>query len=75
MTIRNLNYQLQLNWNREFGRHNVGLTGVWTRQETAFRLLDLRYTGLGIDPFMERTVPEVIYTALYGPVRKLLSVT
>ncbi len=35
MTIRNLNYQLQLNWNREFGRHNVGLTGVWTRQETA----------------------------------------
>lgn len=34
-TIRNLNYQLQLNWNREFGVHNVGLTGVWTRQETA----------------------------------------
>lgn len=34
-TRRNLNYQLQLNWNREFGVHNVGLTGVWTRQETA----------------------------------------
>ena len=34
-TLRNLNYQLQLNWNREFGVHNVGLTGVWTRQETA----------------------------------------
>ncbi len=34
-TIRNLNYQLQLNWNREFGLHTVGLTGVWTRQEIA----------------------------------------
>ncbi len=34
-TMRNLNYQLQLNWNREFGQHTVGLTGVWTRQETA----------------------------------------
>ena len=34
-TLRNLNYQLQLNWNREFGVHNVGLSGVWTRQETA----------------------------------------
>ena len=34
-TLRNLNYQLQLNWNREFDVHNVGLTGVWTRQETA----------------------------------------
>lgn len=34
-TLRNLNYQLQLNWNREFGVHNVGLTGVWARQETA----------------------------------------
>lgn len=34
-TLRNLNYHLQLNWNREFGVHNVGLTGVWTRQETA----------------------------------------
>lgn len=34
-TLRNLSYQLQLNWNREFGVHNVGLTGVWTRQETA----------------------------------------
>lgn len=35
LTQRNLNYQVQLNWNRSFGEHNVGLTGVWTRQETA----------------------------------------
>ena len=34
-TVRNLNYQVQLNYNRAFGKHNVGLTGVWTRQETA----------------------------------------
>jgi TonB-linked SusC/RagA family outer membrane protein len=34
-TIRNLNYQLQLNYNRAFGKHNVGLTGVWTRSEMA----------------------------------------
>lgn len=34
-TIRNLNYQLQLNYYREFGAHDVGLTGVWTRQEVA----------------------------------------
>ncbi len=34
-TIRNLNYQLQLNYYREFGPHDVGLTGVWTRQEVA----------------------------------------
>ncbi len=35
-TVRNLNYQVQLNWNREFNNlHNVGLTGVWTRQEMA----------------------------------------
>ena len=34
-TVRNLNYQLQLNWNRSFNRHTVGLTGVWTRSEMA----------------------------------------
>lgn len=34
-TVRNLNYQVQLNYNRDFNRHNVGLTGVWTRQEVA----------------------------------------
>lgn len=34
-TVRNLNYQVQLNWNRDFDKHSVGLTGVWTRQEIA----------------------------------------
>lgn len=34
-TIRNLNYQLQLNYNREFDKHAVGATAVWTRQEIA----------------------------------------
>lgn len=34
-TVRNLNYQLQLNYNRSFGRHDLGLTGVWTRSEMA----------------------------------------
>ncbi|MDE6023790.1 MAG: SusC/RagA family TonB-linked outer membrane protein, partial [Muribaculaceae bacterium] len=34
-TLRNLYYQVQLNWNREFGKNNVGVTGVWNRQEMA----------------------------------------
>lgn len=34
-TYRNLYYQVQLNYNRSFGRHDVGVTGVWNRQETA----------------------------------------
>lgn len=34
-TVRNLNYQLQFNYNREFGKNNVGATAVWTRQEIA----------------------------------------
>ncbi|HRZ97038.1 MAG TPA: TonB-dependent receptor [Paludibacter sp.] len=34
-TQRNLNYQLQLNWGREFGKHNVSAMGVMSRQETA----------------------------------------
>ncbi len=34
-TLRNLYYQVQLNWNREFGKNNVGLTAVWNRQELA----------------------------------------
>ncbi len=34
-TVRNMNYQLQLNYNREFGKHGVGATAVWTRQEVA----------------------------------------
>lgn len=34
-TLRNLNYQVQLNYARDFGLHNVTATGVWERQETA----------------------------------------
>jgi len=35
-TTRNMNYQVQLNYHREFGKNDVGLTGVWTRQESAW---------------------------------------
>lgn len=34
-TQRNLNYQLQLNWGREFGKHNISAMGLMSRQETA----------------------------------------
>lgn len=34
-TQRNLNYQLQLNWARDFGAHGVTLMGLFSRQETA----------------------------------------
>ena len=34
-TVRNLYYQVQLNWNREFGKNNIGATAVWNRQERA----------------------------------------
>ena len=34
-TTRNLNYQVQLNYGRDFGLHNVTATGVWERQEFA----------------------------------------
>ena len=34
-TTRNLNYQLQLNWARSFGKHDVSAMGVFARQETA----------------------------------------
>jgi TonB-linked SusC/RagA family outer membrane protein len=34
-TQRNLNYQAQLNWARSFGKHNVTLMGLFSRQETA----------------------------------------
>ena len=32
---RNLNYQVQLNWARSFGLHDVSAMGVFARQETA----------------------------------------
>ena len=34
-TQRNLNYQLQLNWARDFGKHGVTAMGLFSRQETA----------------------------------------
>ena len=34
-TQRNMNYQLQLNWAREFGKHDVTAMGVFARQEYA----------------------------------------
>ncbi len=35
-TTRNLNYQLQLNYARSFGKHDVSAMGVFARQETAW---------------------------------------
>jgi TonB-linked SusC/RagA family outer membrane protein len=35
-TARNLNYQLQLNWARKFGKHDVSAMGLFSRQETAY---------------------------------------
>ena len=34
-TQRNLNYQLQLNWAREFGKHDVTAMGLFSRQQYA----------------------------------------
>lgn len=34
-TYRSLNYRLQLNWNRSFGKHNIGAMGVFERNENA----------------------------------------
>ncbi len=34
-TVRNLNYQAQLNWARDFGKHNITAMGVFSRQEEA----------------------------------------
>lgn len=34
-TQRNLNYQIQLDWAREFGDHNITAMGLFSRQETA----------------------------------------
>ena len=35
-TQRNLNYSVQLNWARQFGKHDVTAMGAFTRQENAF---------------------------------------
>ncbi len=34
-TVRNLYYQLQLNWARDFGKHGITAMGVFSRQEEA----------------------------------------
>lgn len=34
-TVRNLYYQLQLNWARQFGNHDVSAMGLFSRQENA----------------------------------------
>ena len=34
-TQRNMNYQVQLDWAREFGDHNITAMGLFSRQETA----------------------------------------
>ena len=34
-TKRDLNYQIQLNWNRDFKKHNVTAMGLFARQESA----------------------------------------
>lgn len=35
-TVRNLTYQLQLNWARKFGKHDVTAMGLFSRQEFAY---------------------------------------
>jgi hypothetical protein len=53
-TARNLNYQLQLNWARSFGMHDVSAMGVFARQETA--------TGNVIPNYRE----DWVFRATYG---------
>jgi len=35
-TTRNLTYQLQLNWARKFGKHDISAMGLFSRQEYAY---------------------------------------
>ena len=53
-TQRNLNYQLQLNWARSFGLHDVSAMGVFARQEYA--------TGSVIPSYRE----DWVFRATYG---------
>ena len=53
-TQRNLNYQLQLNWARTFGLHDVSAMGVFARQEYA--------TGSMIPSYRE----DWVFRATYG---------
>lgn len=34
-TLRNLDYQLQIDWNRTFGKHNITAMGLFSRKEQA----------------------------------------
>ena len=52
-TYRNLYYQLQLNWARKFGRHDLSAMGVFTRNEGA--------SGTTIPSFREDWVFRVTY--------------
>lgn len=52
-TYRNLYYQLQLNWARKFGRHDLTAMGVFTRNEGA--------TGPAIPSYREDWVFRVTY--------------
>lgn len=52
-TQRNLNYQLQLNWGRQFGKHNVTAMGLFGRQEHA--------TGAMIPSYREDWVFRTTY--------------
>jgi TonB-linked SusC/RagA family outer membrane protein len=55
-TQRNLNYQVQLNWGRQFGVHNVTAMGLWGRQEYA--------TGSMIPSYREDWVFRATYDVL-----------
>ena len=55
-TQRNLNYQLQLNWGRQFGDHNVTAMGLFGRQEYA--------TGSIIPSYREDWVFRTTYNYL-----------
>ncbi len=35
-TVRNLNYQFQVNWNRQYGKHEVSAMGLMQRSENAY---------------------------------------
>ena len=52
-TLRNMNYQMQLNWARDFGKHSVSAMGVFSREERA--------TGSQIPFFREDWVFRTTY--------------
>ncbi len=54
MTRRNLNYQTQLNWGREFGLHDITAMGLFSREERA--------TGSEIPRYREDWVFRTTYS-------------